>query len=137
MIHSVDEFVRLRTSQDPSAYGRSADESASDETWLEIIKRFPDMRFWVAVNKTIPAHIMELLASDPDPRVRGHIARKNRASLSILTKLASDPEPSVRHGVIANKKVPLDLLQKLAGDNEPFVARDARNALARRQADTR
>jgi hypothetical protein len=69
VIKSADEFVRLRTSEDPEEYGRAARDEASEATWLEVIERFPDMRRWVAHNKTVPLSILEVLRQDPDEDV--------------------------------------------------------------------
>ncbi len=57
MIESPEEFVRLRTSKDPDQYRRAAHETAPPEVWLAIIEKFPEMRQWVAHNKTILADI--------------------------------------------------------------------------------
>lgn len=76
MIESAEEFVRLRTSSDPSGYGRAAQDEATVETWRDVIARFPDMRFWVAQNKTVPLVILEELRSDPDERVRSMVRAK-------------------------------------------------------------
>lgn len=54
MIESADEFVRLRTSADPAEYQRAARDDATERTWRDVIARFPEMRFWVAQNKTVP-----------------------------------------------------------------------------------
>ena len=70
MIQSAEEFVRLRTSDDASEYGRAAHEQASEDTWRDVIERFPDMRVWVAQNKTVPLSILELLRHAPDKGVR-------------------------------------------------------------------
>jgi hypothetical protein len=76
VIESAEEFVRLRTSEDPSEYNRAAHDEATIETWREIIGRFPDMRFWVAHNKTLPLVILEELRRDPDERVRSMVRAK-------------------------------------------------------------
>jgi hypothetical protein len=73
VIASAEEFVRLRTSDDPADYGRAAHDEATEETWREVIKRFPEMRFWVAQNKTVPLNILEELRMDPDERVRSMV----------------------------------------------------------------
>lgn len=70
MIISAEEFVRLRTSQNPEEYNQAAHDSASDEIWLEVIENYPDMRKWVAHNKTISNRIIEVLASDAGDHVR-------------------------------------------------------------------
>lgn len=76
MIDSPEEFRRLRESEDPEAYLRAAHEEAPLEVWLEVIRRWPDMRFWVAQNKTVPLSVLEILVRDPDERVRDMVLRK-------------------------------------------------------------
>lgn len=66
MIESADEFVRLRTSQDRAEYHRAAHDEATEATWIEVLERFPDMRVWVAHNKTVPLTILERLRHDSD-----------------------------------------------------------------------
>ena len=48
MIQTAEEFVELRSSEDPELYGRAANEPASEEVWLDVIQRYPEMKFWVA-----------------------------------------------------------------------------------------
>jgi hypothetical protein len=76
MIESAEEFVRLRTSEDPTEYRRAAHEEALESVWFEVIDQFPDMRFWVAQNKTVPLAVIELLRHDTDPKVRSMVRAK-------------------------------------------------------------
>ncbi|MBB5839629.1 hypothetical protein [Kribbella italica] len=76
MIESADEFVRLRTSDDPAEFRRAAHEPAGVDTWLEVIDRFPEMRVWVAHNKTVPLAVLELLRHDADERVQRMVLEK-------------------------------------------------------------
>ena len=76
MIESAEEFVRLRTREDPGEYHRAAHEEASTGTWLDVIERYPDMRFWVANNKTVPLEVLEVLRQDADERVRSMVRCK-------------------------------------------------------------
>lgn len=76
MIDSADDFVRLRTSDDPADYNRAATEEAAENTWLDVIERFPEMRFWVAQNKTVPLSVLEVLRHDPDENVRHMVTSK-------------------------------------------------------------
>lgn len=76
MIESAEEFVRLRTSEEPTEYRRAAHDDASEDTWRDVVERFPDMRFWVAQNKTVPLSILETLRDDPDERVRVMVRAK-------------------------------------------------------------
>ena len=75
-IESAEEFVRLRTSDDPAEYNRAAQDEASESTWREVIERFPDMRFWVVQNKTVPLSVLEILRHDTDDRVRHMVTSK-------------------------------------------------------------
>lgn len=76
VIESAEEFVRLRISDDPAKYNRAAHDEASESTWREVIERFPDMRFWVAQNKTVPLSVLEILRQDPDDKVRHMVTSK-------------------------------------------------------------
>lgn len=76
MIESADEFRRLRVSENPEEYRRAAYDEAPAEVWLEVIRRWPDMRFWVAQNKTVPVSVLEALVNDPDEKVRDMVQRK-------------------------------------------------------------
>ena len=76
MIESDDEFRRLRESENPEEYRCAAHDEAPVEVWLEVIRRWPDMRFWVAHNKTVPVAVLEILVNDPDENVRDMVLRK-------------------------------------------------------------
>ncbi|MET8522732.1 hypothetical protein [Nocardioides sp. NPDC004968] len=76
MIDSAEQFVRLRTSDDPADYNRAARDEASETTWRDVIERFPDMCFWVAQNKTVPLSVLEVLRHDPDEKVRHMVMTK-------------------------------------------------------------
>jgi hypothetical protein len=76
VIESAEEFVRLRLSEDPAQYRRAAHEDAADATWLDVIERFPETRFWVAQNKTVPLTILDILRHDPDERVQWMVRQK-------------------------------------------------------------
>jgi hypothetical protein len=76
MIESAEEFRHLPESENPQEYGRGAHDEASVEVWLEVIRRWPDMRFWVAQNKTVPISVLEILVNDPDEKVRNMVLRK-------------------------------------------------------------
>ena len=58
MINSAEEFILLRNSETRDEYIRAASEDASDLVWIDIISRFPEMREWVAYNKTVPLNIL-------------------------------------------------------------------------------
>lgn len=115
-ITSPEEFVRLRTSEDPQEYERASWAEMPLETWLELIRRYPDMRFWAAHNKTVPAVILMALAEDPDWRVRHRVASKRKASAALLERLAGDENESVRMVVAGHRNTPDHVLARLVDD---------------------
>lgn len=132
MIESADEFVRLRSSEDPAEYRRAASEPATDAIWFEVLDRFPHMASWVAHNKTVSDVVITRLATHDDPRVKHTLAMKRRCPPAVLERLASDPDAGVRASVARNKKAPLEIIHRLAADPEPHVAGAAAAALAAR-----
>ena len=62
MINSAEKFRALRTSENRNDYSRAANEPAPDGVWTDVIEKFPDMRVWVAQNKTISIDILRVLA---------------------------------------------------------------------------
>lgn len=128
MIDSVEEIVRLRTSDDPEEYSRATWDEASVSVWLEVIQKHADMRFWVAQNKSVPNYILEVLASDDDPHVRWMVASKNGLPESLQLKLAQDIDATVRSRIAHNKRATLNVLELLSSD-----ADDEIKALAQRR----
>lgn len=128
-IQSVEEFVRLRSSEDKAEYDRAAHASAPEAVWLDVVARYPDMRKWVAHNKTVPVTVLDVLASDAEPEVRWTVAMKRKAGPDILGRLATDSDASVRIRVALNAKTPREALERLANDLEEDVAAAARERL--------
>lgn len=129
MMHSAEEFVRLRTSEDPAEYRRAAAEPASDAVWLDVVERYPELRSWVAHNKTVPANVLERLAGDPDPDVRRMVAAKRRLDPALISRLADDADDRVRHAVVCNSSCPPHVLRHLSNDRWSTVADEARSRL--------
>jgi hypothetical protein len=129
MISSAEEFVELRRSERQEEYLRAAQESAPREVWLEVIRCFPDMRFWVAQNKTVPVEVLAVLAHDPDSRVRSMVAMKNKLTDDLFMLLATDQDDSVRASLAHNKKVPSEILERLSRDQSQVVSAAARERL--------
>ncbi|HVC82008.1 MAG TPA: hypothetical protein VNL35_16065 [Chloroflexota bacterium] len=109
-IGSAEEFTRLRTSSDPAEYHRAAHEEASLDVWLEVIRDFPEMRFWAAQNKTIPIEILEILCHDIDSRVRHMVASKRKIPHDLQSILARDTDASIRRALAHNARVAADIL---------------------------
>ena len=132
MIESAEEFVRLRTSEDPADYHRAAHEEAPLAVWEAVIEGWPEMREWVAHNKTVPIEILERLADDVDPKVRFVVATKRKLSEELFAKLAEDPDEGVRSRIAYNAKVPLEVAQRLTRDPSTIVS----DAASRHLSDT-
>ncbi|MFP5459768.1 MAG: hypothetical protein ACLGG7_13615 [Bacteriovoracia bacterium] len=128
MIRSAKEFIELRTSHVPTDYQRAATDSASLEVWYEIINHFPEMKVWVAHNKTVPSEILAILATDADPDVRFVVAQKNKLPRDVMERLARDDQEEVRRRIAYNKMVPLHVLLDLSKDESESV----REAASRR-----
>jgi len=114
MIRSAKEFVFLRNSVEPSLYSRAAHEDAPLAVWIEVIDRYPEMRSWVAHNRTIPAAVLEVLSVDPDPQVRLAIAMKRKLPVGLLEQLSTDPNDSVRLAIARHWAASDQLLRRMA-----------------------
>lgn len=125
-LSSAEEFVRLRSSQDPHEYGAADLGTATVDVWQDVVDRYPDYRRWVARNKTVPLAILTLLADDPDPRVRAAVASKQSLTEELFARLATDPEDAVRLRVVHNAAVPRALLEQLRRDPFDLVSARAR-----------
>jgi hypothetical protein len=130
MITSAEEFVRLRTSESPDEYYRAAREEASIEVWMTVIKDYPDMREWVAHNKTVPIEILEILARDLDERVRYMVASKRKLTVPLFELLARDVDEGVRERIAYNAKTPKHVLERLSNDEVLMIAEAARKRLS-------
>ncbi|WP_209445738.1 hypothetical protein [Paenibacillus etheri] len=127
MINSAEEFVRLRLSDNMEEYLKAAWDVAPFEVWLQVIETYPEMREWVAHNKSIPVEIMEILADDADERVRFIVATKNRLPESLQMKLAKDLDSSVRKRIVYNKKATFRVLTILLNDDDEDIRVVAKN----------
>jgi hypothetical protein len=129
MIESAEQFVSLRTSEDIETYQKAANDEATEETWREVIEKYPDMRVWVACNKTIPLSILEILPHDESADVRYAVAMKRKSNLDILQRLSQDPDESVRLRVALNPKTPKIVLEQLVNDKWSRVVEEAKSML--------
>ena len=129
MINSADEFVMLRSSDDPESYLRAATDSAPIEVWQAVICDHPEMRCWVAQNKTVPLAVLEVLADDPEEDVRTAVAMKNKLTTELFTKLAADSREGVRARIAYNRNTPTEVLLSLSTDSCSMVADAARSRL--------
>lgn len=130
MIESAAEFYRLRSSEDPEEYGRAAREEAPESVWMEVISLYPDMKKWVAHNKSVPVQVLAILAADPDWRVRFMVASKRKLPEHLQLDLARDTDVGIRLRVACNAKATRLVLQFLAEDEDEEVRDRARSRLA-------
>jgi hypothetical protein len=121
MIPSASEFCRLRESERPEESLRAAHEEAPHAVWRALIVNRPDMRVWVALNKTVPIEILDILSRDEDVEVRCTVAMKRKINEVIAVRLAKDSDERVRAALIHNKKLPFAAMMVLKTDSSEFV----------------
>lgn len=132
MIETVDEFVHLVNSEEAVERRRAAWEEASLEVWRGVIEQRPDMRFWVAHNRTVPAEVLRVLIDDSDWRVRDRIANRNSCPGDILALLADDEHEAVASTVAGHLNTPDSALRKLTSHAWSQVREKAIDQLERR-----
>ena len=119
----------MRTSEIEEEHHRAAHDDAPIEVWLEVIRKFPEMRFWVAHNKTVPIKILEILSRDENPQVRSFVASKRKLPEDIQLLLAQDKDYSVRQSLAYNAKAKDSVLRILAEDVELQIREKAKAKL--------
>lgn len=129
MIDSLDTFLNLLNSDDSTLRRQALVDSAPLEVWKRIVELAPGEAKWVALNKTIPTAIMELLALDKSEDVRSCLATRRALTRPLFELLANDTSERVRANIARNKKAPLDIVEALANDGNEFVASVAKNRL--------
>jgi hypothetical protein len=125
MIKSAQEFIHLRSSQDPKEYRRAATDSAPEPVWMDLIEQFPEMRRWVALNKTLPQSVLWKLVHDSSPIVRTIVADRHQLTAEMFAALAKDSDEGVRARVAWNKKAPQEIVNQLSLDVSSIVAEAA------------
>jgi hypothetical protein len=129
MIQSAEQFVFLRSSDDIDLYQQAANDSATEEIWHDVIKKYPDMKVWVVRNKTVPLSILEILSHEEDVNIRHAVGMKRSCSQDIFQRLSKDPNESVRSSVVFNAKTPKIILEQLLNDECFEIAEKAKNRL--------
>lgn len=132
MITSCEEFIRLRNSLRQEDYRRASNDEASISVWNELIDLYPEMREWVAHNKTVPIEILEILAFDVSSSVRAIVAGKRKLSEDLFEILSLDSNESVRLQLARNKKAPKFVLERLSVDSSFLVSGAAIEALSKK-----
>jgi hypothetical protein len=132
-IREAREFKELCDIDSDTSF---AHQQASEEVWLEILQKYPEITMAVASNKTIPDSIIERLSRSEDFEIRWTIATKRRLSRKLFDRLAADPDSSVRHRITCNPKAPKEILRQLTNDTDEMVADSARRKLEKLQRES-
>jgi len=134
MISNIEEYFRLKNSEDKEEYDRVVREELTSELISDILENYPKSKSWLVHNKFIPVEVLKILASDKDVDVRFTVAMKKKCDRSIFETLMKDEEFSVRMAVVRNNKLPIDLLEKLTFDRDNEIAKEAQLMLKRRKS---
>ncbi|MGS2871677.1 hypothetical protein [Enterobacter huaxiensis] len=118
MINSPEEFIELRNSDVSAKYNRTGTEEAPISVWNDLIEKHPEMRVWVARNRTIPREIIGRLSKDNDPIVRDAICSKYPLDMDIYLLLSKDSDEGIRARLTYNKGLPLAILKEMS-ENDP------------------
>lgn len=128
MISSADEFKHYSESKNEIENAKT-NEVATEEVWLDVISRYPELSRLVVANGSISTDVLEKLSLSDDVDVRWHVAMKRRINRSTFERLATDKSVMVRHRVACNPKTPRDLLNLLATDEDDLIAEAAKKRL--------
>ncbi|RYX81554.1 hypothetical protein EON83_23635 [bacterium] len=126
---SASEFGEMWNDDDVEVSSGIRLCEAPEEVWLEILALHPDLKVDIASNKKLPDRVLELLASDANPRVRFWIAMKRRLPLHLFTALSRDSDISVRQTIAFNKSAPREALEHLSIDENDEIASKAKQRL--------
>ena len=129
LIHNASEFIDALENPESTDHSLIRFGTASIETWLEIVRHSEDAAVWVALNKTIPVEVIEVLANHASARVRRFAADKNRITPELIVLLSTDSDPSVRLRIANHKKTGAEILRQLLRDDWVEVVATARKRL--------
>lgn len=122
VIVSATEFLKLCASDNPLDTQRSISDTASQDTWDELIKNHRYRWIDIAQNRTIPAEIVRFLATCDDSLVRAVIAENRNIPLDLFSELSKDVDEIVRRKIASNGKTPDEVLFALTSDLVESVA---------------
>jgi hypothetical protein len=128
---SLSEIIGILEADQRNRTAAVRQLNVSSAIWLQILTQRPDLCRVLALNKNLPADVLEKLAQSDDWRVRLDVAMKRAAPPQVLEALASDPDEAVRAAVAHNRKTPIHLLRNLSSDRETLVQDAARNSIAK------
>ena len=124
MIKTAQEFKILLESENNEKRLLARNLDAKVEVWHEVIDKYPELKEWVVLNKTIQLEILKILAKDPNESVRATVARKRKIDREIFDILKNDSSESVRHSLMCNTKVPIDLKKEIKVDDSEWLANE-------------
>lgn len=125
MISSADDFKCYAESENEIENAK-INEVATDEVWLEVISKYPELSRLVVANGSISTDVLEKLSLSDDVDVRWDVAMKRRINRRTFERLATDKSEMVRHRIACNPKTPKDLLALLATDEDNMIAEAAK-----------
>lgn len=70
----------------------------------------------------LPAHVLQRLATDPEPRMRQLAPRDPDLPVELVRRLASDPDHTVRRAIATHPQLPIHDLKQLLADPSETVA---------------
>jgi hypothetical protein len=128
-INSAEEYRSFAESDDEVEFSRTAG-TASEEVWLDILLKYPNLARHVAFNSSVSIKVLERAVEVGDVWTRFDVAMKRRINRSLFDRLANDPDATVRTRIALNPKVPADVLDRLCGDEDPMVSDAAKERRA-------
>jgi len=87
MISNINEYLKLKNSENKEDYDRVIREELSPELISDILKNYPKEKSWLVHNKFIPIEILRILALDKDVDVRFSVAMKKNVIDLFLKRL--------------------------------------------------
>lgn len=133
MIESVSHYLQLRSDESASKRRLITTEIAAVSTWIELVESHPELCDDIALNKSLPIEILELLANNASENVRYIVAMKGNLSANLFEHLASDSCETVRSRIAFNKRTPVSILKQLAQDPSKLVSDKAKLRLSGEQ----
>jgi hypothetical protein len=110
---SADEYIRS---------GVAANIKTPKGILTKYVNDTESVRSSLAINKTAPKRILDILSTDVSNITRANVALNEKCSTNILKELAKDPESIVR-AAVAERTNSSKLLSQLWKDNDEFVRR--------------
>ena len=130
MIESIEGYLVLLEQSSRNAIT----ETAPMDVWVSILESRPDQAADVAMNKNLPASILDRLIAGKCSRARSLVAMKRSLNDEQFRKLSTDKDESVRNIIANNKKTPVSILEQLLTDPWDFVAHSAKEQLQARSS---